>query len=107
MRLSCLRHAPLAWLLGDFTVLTERERKFALHPWAHVDLLIYDPIGKLPLLGIEVDGWAFHRHGSLQAERDQVKDSVFTHAELRLLRLSTTGSNEKLLITESLRQAIG
>lgn len=107
MSLSCLRHAPLAWLMGDFKALTERERKFALHPWAHVDLLIYDTIGKLPLLGIEVDGWAFHRPGSLQSERDQIKNSVFKHADLRLLRLSTAGSNEKVVITESLRQVVG
>ena len=106
MRLSCLRHAPLAWLIGDFSALTERERKFSLHPWAHVDLLIYDTIGKLPLLGIEVDGWAFHRPGSIQSERDQIKNSVFKHADLRLVRLSTVGSNEDIVIRETLREIV-
>jgi RecA/RadA recombinase len=107
MSLSCIRHVPLSWLIGDFSGLTEREREFARHPWAHVDLLVYDTIGKLPLLGIEVDGWAFHRAGSLQSERDEIKNSVFKHADLRLVRLSTTGSNEETVIFDALKEKVG
>lgn len=107
MSLACMRHVPLAWLIGDFLEMTERERQFALHPWAHVDLLIYDTFGKQPLLGIEVDGWEFHRPGSLQSERDEVKNSVFQRAELRLLRLATTGSSEAAVISAALREVVG
>lgn len=107
MSLSCMRHAPLAWLIGDASKLNEREREFARHPWAHVDLLIYDTIGKLPFLGIEIDGWAFHRPGTIQSERDKVKNAVFKCINLRLVRLSTTGSNEEVVIENAIREIVG
>jgi len=107
MSLACVRHAPLAWLMGGQTEMTERERRFAFHPWAHVDFLVYDAIGKLPLFGIEVDGWAFHRPGSLQSERDEIKNTVFQRAGLLLVRLSTTGSGEAAKISHALRQVVG
>lgn len=105
--LGCLCHAPLAWLVADVPNLSERERKFVANPWSHVDLLIYDTIGKLPLVCIEVDGWAFHRPGSLQAVRDEIKNAVFRRAGLPLIRLSTTGSGEAATIASAIRQAIG
>lgn len=106
MSLSCMRHAPLSWLVGDLSKLPSRERRFALHPWSHVDFLVYDTIGKVPLLGIEVDGWAFHRPGSLQAERDEIKNTFFQCIDLRLVRLSTTGSNEVAVISAALEDAV-
>lgn len=105
--LGCLRHAPLAWLVGNMPNLSERERRFVANPWSHVDLLIYDNIGKMPLVCIEVDGWAFHRPGSLQAVRDEIKNAVFKRAGLQLIRLSTTGSGEEATIASAIRQAVG
>jgi len=107
MSLGCLRHVPLSWLVGETSGLLERERQFVTNPWSHVDLLIYDTIGKLPLVGVEVDGWAFHRHGSLQSVRDEIKNNVFYHASLPLVRLSTTGSGESAIISNALRKAVG
>ncbi len=106
MSLSCLRHVPLGWLVGETSGLSERERQFVANPWSHVDLLIYDTIGKLPLVGIEVDGYAFHRPGSLQSVRDQIKNNVFRSANLPLVRLSTTGSGESATISSALRKAV-
>jgi len=105
--LDCLRHVPLAWLLGRTPDLSARERDFVAHPWSHVDLLIYDTIGKIPLVCIEVDGWAFHRPGSLQSVRDEIKDGVFRRAGLPLIRLSTTGSSESSIIADAVRKAVG
>ena len=107
MSLACLRHVPLAWLVGKATDLTVRERQFVDNPWAHVDLVIYDTIGKLPLVCIEVDGWAFHQPGSLQSVRDEIKNDVFRRAGLPLIRLSTTGSGESIIITDAVRTAVG
>lgn len=109
MSLDCMRHVPLAWLgLADGTLeLSERERLFVTNPWSHVDLLIYDTMGKLPLVGIEVDGWTFHRPGSLQSVRDELKNTVFQRAGLRLVRLSTTGSDETAIISRALRDVVG
>jgi hypothetical protein len=107
MSLGCLRHVPLSWLVLDTSGLSERERQFAAHPFSHVDLLVYDTIGKVPLVCIEVDGWAFHRPGSLQSERDEIKDAIFCRSGLPLIRLSTTGSNEAAVIAKAVRQSVG
>ncbi len=107
MHLNCMRHVPLAWLGLSNKELSEREQQFVANPWSHVDLLIYDAIGKLPLVGIEVDGWAFHRPGSLQSVRDEIKNGIFQRAGLSLVRLSTTGSGEKAIISKALAEAIG
>jgi hypothetical protein len=107
LHLNCMRHVPLAWLGLSNKELSERERHFVTNPWSHVDLLIYDTIGKLPLVGVEVDGWAFHRPGSLQSVRDEIKNAIFQRAGLSLVRLSTTGSGEKDIISRALSEAIG
>ena len=105
--LGCIRHAPLAWLVGGLENLSVRERQYVNHPWSHVDLVIYDTIGKQPLVCVEVDGWAFHRPGSLQAVRDEIKNAVFGRAGLPLIRLSTTGSGEAEVISSAIRRSIG
>ncbi|MBK8119001.1 MAG: DUF2726 domain-containing protein [Sulfuritalea sp.] len=105
--LGCLRHVPLAWLVGGAPDLSVRERQFVDNPWSHADLVIYDTIGKLPLVCIEVDGWAFHQPGSLQSVRDEIKNAVFRRAGLPLIRLSTTGSGESAIIADAVRTAIG
>jgi len=106
MSLNCMRHVPLAWLGIDISRLSERERQFATNPWSHIDLLIFDNIAKTPLVAIEIDGWAFHRPGSLQSARDEVKNTIFQHTGLPLIRLSTTGSGEVRAITNALRSVL-
>jgi RecA/RadA recombinase len=106
MRLECMRHVPLSWLGLNTPNLSEREQQFVMHPWAHVDLVVYDTIGKEPLVAIEIDGWAYHRPGSLQSIRDEIKNSIFSQASMSLVRLSTTGSGEKNVIAEALRKAV-
>lgn len=107
MRLACMRHVPLAWLGLDETRFTERELEFVKNPWAHVDMLIFDSVEKTPLVAIEVDGWAFHRPGSLQAIRDEIKNSIFSQSTLPLIRLSTTGSGEAPTVAAALREVTG
>jgi hypothetical protein len=106
MHLECMRHVPLSWLGLNTPNLSEREQQFVMHPWAHVDLVVYDTIGKEPLVAIEIDGWAYHRPGSLQSIRDEIKNSIFNQASMPLVRLSTTGSGEKDVIAEALRKAV-
>lgn len=107
MSLGCLRHVPLSWLVRETSGLSQRERQFVANPFSHVDLLVYDTIGKLPLVCVEVDGWAFHRPGSLQSERDEIKDAIFERCGLPLIRLSTTGSSEAAVISSAVRRAVG
>jgi very-short-patch-repair endonuclease len=60
-----------------------------------------------PVLVIEVDGFAFHREGTRQAERDTLKDSVLEKCGLPILRLSTVGSDERNRIRNKLAVAVG
>ena len=71
-----------------------------LNPLTHVDFLIYERFGMTPRFAVEVDGYAFHKEGTRQAERDKLKNSIFYKRHLPLLRLSTTGSRERERITD-------
>ena len=89
-------HVPLRLLLRDISLLvTERERRYALSSFTHVDFLIFEKMGRNPVAAIEVDGWAFHRPDSLQAERDAMKNSICARYGIPLFRFSTTGSGER------------
>ncbi|MGK2888769.1 MAG: AAA domain-containing protein [Candidatus Malihini olakiniferum] len=50
----------LSLLIGDFDVLTEREKNFRQHLNSHIDFLIFNKIDKLPVLAIEVDSYQTH-----------------------------------------------
>ena len=96
---------PLAQLFDEDRVqLTEEESVYANNSWTLLDFLLYDATTKRAVLAIEVDGISFHREGSRQWERDQLKNSVLEKIGLPLLRLSTRGSNEKERIIEMLEK---
>lgn len=95
---------PLSYLIQDMSRLNGDERLYASNPNTHLDFLIYNRLGKAPVLAIEVDGYEFHKAGTLQAERDALKDSVLGKYGIPLLRLSTTGSDEIGLLVNTLRE---
>lgn len=72
----------------------------------HIDFLIYDKVGKKPMLAIEVDGWSYHKEGTAQADRDKLKNSILPKYGLKLIRLSTKGSDERIVIEDALTQLI-
>ncbi|MCQ2515167.1 MAG: AAA domain-containing protein [Ruminococcus sp.] len=100
--LSIACHTPLNMIIRDRSQLTEKELKYALNPWTHIDFLIYNKVSKAPILAIEVDGFNFHKGDTKQYERDRLKDSVMAKCEIPLIRLSTIGNNEIELIKEKL-----
>ncbi len=57
--------------------------------------MIYNKLGKNPVLAIEVDGYAYHQKGSRQYGRDQTKNKILEKYGLELVRFSTTGSGER------------
>ena len=95
---------PLKNLISDFSKLNEQEKKYASHPWTHLDFLIYDKFGKSPVLAIEVDGYEYHEKNFQQAKRDKMKDNILEKYGLPLLRFSTTGSGEKQKLINKLRE---
>lgn len=98
---------PLSILIRDTEKLTTEESTYATHPWTQTDFLVYRKVDKSPVLVIEVDGYAFHREGTRQAERDALKNSVLTKCGLPILRLSTVGSNERSRIRKKLADLVG
>ena len=97
-------HFPLRNVIRDFSKLTEEEQKYARHCNTHLDFLIYNTLGKNPILAIEVDGYEYHKAGTEQAERDKKKDRILAKYELQLLRFSTTGSGEKQKLIDKLTE---
>ncbi|MBH46943.1 MAG: hypothetical protein CME71_02100 [Halobacteriovorax sp.] len=88
-------HVPLRMILTDLSILEPEERRFASYYKTHVDFLLFDKLTKEPKLVIEVDGVAFHKEGSEQARRDQMKDGILKKFDLSILRLRTDQSGEE------------
>jgi hypothetical protein len=86
--------------------LTEEECRYATNDLTHIDFLIYNKITKRPVLAIEVDGYKYHKAGSRQAARDEKKNAILAKCGLELLRLSTTGSQEREKIISAVGKAI-
>lgn len=100
--LETVCHFPLNMLIRDLKLLNEEECKYVMNPATHVDFLIFNRVSKQPILAIEVDGYDFHKHGTLQAERDVRKNHILEMYGIPLLRLSTNGSGEKEKLVKSL-----
>jgi superfamily I DNA and/or RNA helicase len=99
-----LPHFSVRNLIKDFTKLNEQEKKYASHPSTHLDFLIYNKLGKSPVLAVEVDGFEYHKQGTRQEERDRMKDKILEKYSLPLLRFATNGSNEKIKLLQKLSE---
>ena len=97
-------HQPLNMLIRDPMLLNDDECKFAMNNSTHLDFLIYNRISKRPVLAIEVDGFDFHKDGTLQAQRDKMKNHILEIYEIPYLRFATNGSGEKERLEEKLNE---
>jgi hypothetical protein len=95
-------HFPLRNLLLDFDKLSEEEERYAKHHATHLDFLIYNKLGKNPVVAIEVDGYEYHKKESRQSERDQMKNDILKKYGVPLLRFSTRGSGERERLIDTL-----
>lgn len=102
--LGVMPQYPLRLLVKSDALLIEEEKTYKNRSWTLIDFVLYNKATKMSVLAIEVDGMAFRKSGSNQANRDAMKDSVLEKARVPLLRLSTDGSNEKSRIIEKLMQ---
>ena len=104
LKYGVLMHLPIRNLIRDFTKLTDAEIKYAKNPLTHLDFIIYNKLGKVPVLGIEVDGFEFHKEGSIQSKRDKVKDVILNKYHFPILRFGTNESNEKVKLVRMLEE---
>lgn len=104
--LSYAMHQPLRLLLRDKELLSEEEKTFVINPWTHTDFIIFNKIDKSPILVVEVDGYKYHDKNEKQQKRDKLKDSILNKYNIPIIRLKTTGSEEKDKLSRSLEDAI-
>lgn len=102
--LGKVMHQPLKMLVKDREKLSADELKYAMNILTHTDFLIYNKFNKLPVLVIEVDGYAFHEGNEKQLKRDKMKDEILRKIEVPILRLKTNGSGEEERIIDALRK---
>lgn len=95
-------HIPLRELFKGGDDLSKREMQYLNNRNTHLDFVIYERFGKTPSYAIEVDGYAYHRRGTKQSKRDELKDSILKKRNFPLMRLSTIDSNEEERIRQFL-----
>ena len=105
--LDVVCHFPLNMLIKNPELLNEQECQYAMNPATHLDFLIYNRIGKKPVLAIEVDGYEYHKENTVQASRDFLKNRIMELYEIPLLRFKTNGSGEREKIVEMLDKLVG
>lgn len=106
-RFACLdvvSHFSLSMLIKDLKLLSEQECQYAMNPATHIDFLLYNRISKKPVLAIEVDGYEYHKDGTIQASRDLMKNHILELYGIPLLRFKTNGSGERGRIVEKLEE---
>ncbi len=106
----CSLHVKLSMVINPIHIaadLTEREFQYLTHPNTHVDFIIFNKMDKEPVLGIEVDGVAYHANDPTQLERDAIKARLFELVGLPLLRFATNASGERERIVAALNAVKG
>lgn len=108
--LEVLCHVSLRNIIRDVSLLSDEEKRYATHPFTHVDFSIVNRVTKEYIMAIEVDGSAFHRGKSIdaqkQAVRDKMKDHIMEIYGIPLKRFPTDGSVEKQALIKELRSRI-
>lgn len=105
--LDILNHFPMNRLIRSTELLSEQERQYAMNPATHIDFLLYNRLSKKPVLAIEVDGYEYHKAGTVQASRDLLKNHILELYEIPLIRFKTNGSGEKEKLVEELDEIVG
>lgn len=96
--LSVACFVPLYRLINDISMLKKDEEvRYAKNPLTHIDMVLFHKMDKTPVLAIEVDGYFYHKQGTKQAQRDELKNTILKSYQIPLLRLSTINSGEEEL----------
>lgn len=104
--LDIVAHIPLLRILDNTDLLSKEELKYVSNEWTHIDFVVYNKMDKKIVLGIEVDGYAFHKKSTVQSQRDEVKNEVLKKYGIPLIRLSTIGSGEKEIIKNKIYEIL-
>lgn len=93
-------------LIRDPARLNDDECKFAMNILTHTDFVIFNKIDKMPVLVVEVDGYAFHANNPKQLERDRMKDGILEKYGIPILRIRTNESGEEKRLRQRLMEVM-
>jgi len=97
-------HTRLGNLVNVPDTFSAEEKKYILHPSAHVDFLFYNKVSKEKLFVLEVDGIKYHEQDKKQAEHDKIKDRVLQSNNIPIYRFKTNESNEKQRLIDIIKE---
>lgn len=95
-------HQPLKMLIKDPSKLNDDECKYAMNILTHTDFVIFNKLDKMPVLVVEVDGYAYHVNNPKQLERDKMKDDILQKYDIPILRIKTNESGEESKLRQKL-----
>ncbi|QGT99773.1 DNA helicase [Candidatus Syntrophocurvum alkaliphilum] len=104
--LNWVIHKPLRMLIRNPDKLNSEEYKFAMNILTHTDFVIFNKLDKMPVLVVEVDGYAYHANNPRQLERDKMKDTILNKYGIPVLRVATNESGEEIKLRDKLNQVI-
>ena len=79
---------PLRLLPKSLEHFNHAERRY-MYNGARLDFLLFDIFDQQPIAVIEVDGASFHRPGTLQAHRDELKNKIIAKEDIPFFRFRT------------------
>lgn len=100
--LDRVMHQPLKMLIKDPIKLDDDECKYAMNILTHTDFVIFNKLDKMPVLVVEVDGYAYHANNPRQLERDKIKDNILHKYSIPILRIRTNESGEENKLRQKL-----
>ncbi len=86
-----IQEYPLRLLPKSFQDFSAEQIRY-MQNGSRLDFLLYDTIDTQPIAAIEVDGAAFHKAGSRQAERDQLKNEILSVLGIPTFRFKTNSA---------------
>lgn len=95
----CSIHYSLSNLVNNYTGLTSEEIQY-INNGSHLDFLFFNKIDKKPICAIELNGVSFHKKGSEQEHRDNMKRNILKKIEFPLLTILTDESDYNNRIIE-------
>lgn len=82
--------------------INDDECRFAMNVLTHTDFIIFNKLDKMPVLVVEVDGYAFHANNAKQIERDKMKDAILQKYGIPIIRIKTNESGEENKLRQKL-----
>lgn len=104
--LDRVMHQPLKMLIRNPEKLEDDECRFAMNVLTHTDFVIFNKLDKMPVLVVEVDGYAFHANNPRQLERDRMKDTILQKYGIPIIRIKTNESGEEARLRNKLSQIL-